>query len=258
MPLTRTSSPQASPVASSHPDRPAKGRRCAIHQPNLFPRLSTLAKLYAADCWVVLDDVQFTRRDFQHRARLAALKDPRQQQWLTPATHLPRGRQSRISEARIVDPVLSRKRVGLLLRQHYGRSPHWSTLEAVIAPVLDLLTVDGRTAVIAETSTRLLLDLLGWRGPVVRSSAYSARDGRSERLADLAREVGADTSLCGTGGARYLRRAPFDEYGIGVALFRPPACAGAWTEAREISVLWALATYGPQHLADLLRGGSTA
>ncbi|MEV8399494.1 WbqC family protein [Streptomyces niveus] len=39
-----------------------------MHQPNLFPRLSMLAKLYAADCWIVLDDVQFTRRDYQHRA----------------------------------------------------------------------------------------------------------------------------------------------------------------------------------------------
>ncbi|WP_345789358.1 WbqC family protein [Streptomyces sp. DvalAA-19] len=229
-----------------------------MHQPNFFPRLSTLAKLYAADCWVVLDDVQFTRRDFQHRARLAALGDPGERQWLTLATHLPHGRQSRISEARIVDPVISRKRVGLLLRQHYGRSPHWSTLEAVITPVLELVAADGRTAVIAETSTRLLLDLLGWHGSVVRSSTYSVRTGRSERLADLAEKVSADTYLCGTGGARYLCLAPFDEYGIGVAQFRPPAGGGAWTGAREISVLWALATYGPQHLAGLLRDGSTA
>jgi hypothetical protein len=40
---------------------------CAIHQPNFFPRLSTLAKLFTADIWVVLDDVQFARRDYQHR-----------------------------------------------------------------------------------------------------------------------------------------------------------------------------------------------
>ncbi|MEV0907289.1 WbqC family protein [Streptomyces hokutonensis] len=54
-----------------------------IHQPNLFPRLSTLAKLFAADRWIVLDDVQFARRDYQNRTRLAALDDPSRQQWLT-------------------------------------------------------------------------------------------------------------------------------------------------------------------------------
>jgi WbqC-like protein family len=44
---------------------------CAIHQPNFFPRLSTLAKLFTADIWVILDDVQFTRRDYQHRCLVA-------------------------------------------------------------------------------------------------------------------------------------------------------------------------------------------
>jgi hypothetical protein len=55
----------------------------------LFPRLSTLAKLFAADYWIVLDDVQFTRRDYQHRARLADLNDPGQRRWLSISTHLP-------------------------------------------------------------------------------------------------------------------------------------------------------------------------
>ncbi|GAA2028933.1 hypothetical protein GCM10009839_30320 [Catenulispora yoronensis] len=40
----------------------------AIRQPNLFPRLSTLAKLYASDTRVVLDDVQFNRRDWADAA----------------------------------------------------------------------------------------------------------------------------------------------------------------------------------------------
>jgi len=39
----------------------SRGPLCAIHQPNLFPRLSTLAKLFAADLWIALDDVQFAR-----------------------------------------------------------------------------------------------------------------------------------------------------------------------------------------------------
>ncbi|WP_234377011.1 WbqC family protein [Streptomyces sp. TP-A0356] len=48
-----------------------------------------MAKLFAADRWIVLDDVQFARRDYQHRARLAALDDPGRQQWLSLPTHLP-------------------------------------------------------------------------------------------------------------------------------------------------------------------------
>lgn len=74
--------------------------------------------------------------------------------------------------------ALNRKRVDMLLRQYFGRSPYWSTLDAVIAPVLELLAVSDRTAVIAEASTRLLLNLLGWHGSVARSSACPAHVGR--------------------------------------------------------------------------------
>ena len=69
------------------------GMLCAIHQPNFLPRLSTLAKLYAADIWIILDDVQFTRRDYQHRCYLAPVADACLPGcWLTLPVHLPGGR----------------------------------------------------------------------------------------------------------------------------------------------------------------------
>ena len=45
---TNLSSKPGSTAASSAPDLPLPGGVCAIHQPNLFPRLATLAKLFAA------------------------------------------------------------------------------------------------------------------------------------------------------------------------------------------------------------------
>ncbi|WP_367437773.1 WbqC family protein [Streptomyces celluloflavus] len=55
-----------------------------------MPRLTAPAKSFAADCCIVLDDVQFARRDYRHRCHLATLGDPGQQQWLsvppTPAS----------------------------------------------------------------------------------------------------------------------------------------------------------------------------
>jgi hypothetical protein len=54
---------------------------------------------------------------------------------------------------------------------------------------------------------------------ICRSSGIPVRGGRSERLADLTRAVGAATYLCGTGGSRYLDRSPFAALGLGVARF---------------------------------------
>ncbi|MFB7502788.1 MULTISPECIES: WbqC family protein [Streptomyces] len=196
---------------------------CAIHQPNLFPRLSTLAKIFAADRWIVLDDVQFARRDYQHRARLAALGDPGRQQWLTLPTHLPYGRPTLISQARLVDPGRSRRTVELLVRQYYGHSSHWRVVSEVLGAVVDALATTDRVASIARTSTVAMLGVLGWPGEVLDSSRIPARQSRSERLADLAAATGSTHYLCGTGGLRYLDPDPFDAHGVPVLPFYTPA-----------------------------------
>ena len=249
MPHTSPSSATASPAASS-PDRP-KSRLCAIHQPNLFPRLTTLAKLFAADTWIVLDDVQFNRRDYQHRTRLAALADPDRTHWLTIPTHLPQGRQTAIRDALIADPTSAQRRTAAMIRQEYGTSPHWPVLAQALAPVTAVFD-SGKTATVTETSARILLDVLGWKGQILRSSELLARPGRSQRLADLAAAVGADSYLCGTGGMKYLDEAPFAAQRITVVPFRMPTVR-IWSSGRQVSALWALATLGSAALADRLR-----
>jgi hypothetical protein len=233
--------------------QPRPGGLCAIHQPNLFPRLSTLAKLFTADYWIVLDDVQFTRRDYQHRARLADLNDAGQRRWLSISTHLPHGRSTTIRQALIVDPGRCRRRTAGMIGQHYRSSPHWPALRNPLDEVLGLFEVTDRTAAIAEASTRALLDVLGWNGEILRSSRLPARPGRSQRLADLAAATGARAYLCGTGGMRYLDPVPFLAAGIAVTPFRTPA-GRIWRTGREISALWALMTLGPLALAEHLRG----
>ena len=221
-------------------------RACAIHQPNLLPRLSTLAKLYVSDVWVVLDDVQFARRDYQHRARLAALDDPRRQQWLSLETRLPFGRATRISDAQLVDPVRATRRLLQLPAQHYHASSYWRDLHLVLTSSASAASNVGSTAAVAEASTQALLNLLGWHGTILRSSDLPASSGRSTRLADLAATIDADTYLCGTGGRRYLDDRVFRQRHIRVHAFLPPSSTGnIWSEATKISALWALARYGP-------------
>ncbi|MGW7459047.1 WbqC family protein [Streptomyces sp. NPDC054797] len=258
--MTRTnpSSATASPAASSAPDLPAPGGLCAIHQPNLFPRLTTLAKLFAADTWIVLDDVQFTRRDYQHRTRLAALEAQQApgSRWMSIPTHLPRGRQTIVRDALIVDPDLARRRTMAMLRQYYGASLHWPALAQCQEPVAASFG-SGRTAVVAEISARSLLGLLGWKGQILRSSDLTARPGRSQRLADLAAAIGARSYLCGTGGMKYLDSAPFAAQGLAVIPFLTPP-GGIWGSGRQVSALWALATLGPAALAGRLRAVAAA
>lgn len=252
MPLTTTSSEKDSPADSSTPSPPPIVRRCAIHQPNLFPRLSTLAKLFAADCRVVLDDVQFTQRDYQHRARIAPLGRPEQHQWLTLPTHLPHGRSTVIREARLVEPDRSRRRMVNMLAHQYGSSRYWPEFRALLDAVTDTMDHTDRTAVVAETSTQVLLQLLGWKGETTLSSQFTVSAERSLRLADLVQAVHADGYLCGPGGMTYLRPEAFANQGTTVIPFITPT-EGIWQGARKVSALYALMTYGPDAVADEMR-----
>jgi hypothetical protein len=135
-----------------------------------------------------------------------------------------------------------------MLRQYYKSSPHWPHLARALQPVLAAFDT-GRTAAVAETSTRVLLDLLGWRGWILASSRLAARPGRSVRLADLAAATGARSYLCGTGGMNYLDEAPFVAQGIAVTPFQPPT-ANIWSSGRRDSAVTGLMTLGPAALAD--------
>lgn len=252
MPRTSPSSTPASPAGSSALDEPPQGGLCAIHQPNFLPRLSTLAKIFAADYWIVLDDVQFARRDYQHRARLGSMTNPAQRQWLSIPTRLPRGRSTLVREAVLADPERSRRRVMLLLAQHYGDCPDWPLFRHELKSVLLQFRRTGRTADVAEESTRILLRLLGWKGRILHSSRLPARTERSQRLADLAAATGARGYLCGTGGMRYLEVSPFAARGVAVVPFRTPA-AGIWEHGREVSAVRPLMTYGIRAVSEELQ-----
>ena len=248
---TRPLSVTVSPAVSSADHLPRPGGVCAIHQPNFLPRLSTLAKIFAADYWIVLDDVQFARRDYQHRARIAPLDQPDHQRWLSLATHLPHGRATLIRDARLIDPQRSHDQTAQAIRHCYRRSRHWQHVSDVLDHVLAAFANSDHTCSVAEGSTRALLGVLGWHGQIIRSSQLPARRERSQRLADLATVTGATTYLCGPGGLRYLDHGPFNAAKLPVEPFLTPA-EGLWRDSRRLSALHTLSALGAAGFADTL------
>jgi hypothetical protein len=232
---------------------------CAIHQPNFFPRLSTLAKLYAADVWIVLDDVQFARRDYQHRCHLAPVGDARlPERWLSVPVHLPDGRATLIRDVRLADPAATARRVPDILRQYYRYGHHAHAVMGLLPKLRSTLATAERLADVAEQITVEILRIVSWPGVIYRSSELSAGSGRSERLADLTSTVGATTYLCGTGGSRYLDHAPFRTRGLQVAMFTPPPHPDEVTcqAPYRLTALTDLAAVGPVALTTQLgRGG---
>lgn len=197
--------------------------RCAIHQPNFFPRLSTIEKLYTSDIWVVLDNVQFARRDYQNRCVVAPYERMPDGHWLSLPVSRPCGRASLITEVEVIDAAQSLARAFETIRHFYRRSPQWSRLSLDLTGLFDKLATSSRLTDMGVASTVWILSLLGWRGTVLRSSDILTSPGRSVRLAELCVDVGADEYLCGRGGARYLDEGAFDDRCISVRYMLPTA-----------------------------------
>lgn len=226
---------------------------CAIHQPNLLPRLSVLAKLAAADVWIVLDTVQAARRDWQHRTRLAHLADPERRRWLWVETRRPSGRATLIGDTTAADPSKAARRITEMIAAAYRTSPHWKTIDRIRSRTIEALTATGALTDTATASTTAMLESIGWKGSVRYASTLTARTERTDRLTDLCDAVSAGTYLCGPGGLRYIDPDRFTRIGIELVPFAAPSAEETslvWREARQVTGLWALAAHGPAAVAE--------
>lgn len=221
----------------------------AAHQPQYLPWSGYFDKLDRADVFVLLDDVQFKKNEWQNRNRIKAAGG---WQWLTvPVRHrFPQ----RIDEVEIVPGPWARKHLAAL-ETSYRPAPHYNETIDVVAGVLQHEWT--RLAPLNERLVAVLADALGIETPTVSSAGIDARDHPDLRLVDLCRALDADTYLSGAGGRDYLDETPFREADIEVVYqrFEPPVHPQLHGDfAAGLSVVDLLVHCGPGSLG-LLRSG---
>src|SRR5436190_18540892 len=97
----------------------------AMHQPDHLPWIGFFQKILRADLFVLLDDVQFSRGDFQNRNRV---KGPVSVQWLTvPVDH---SFPARFDTVGISGHAWQQKHWKTLV-SCYGRSPYFNRFSAI-------------------------------------------------------------------------------------------------------------------------------
>jgi hypothetical protein len=196
----------------------------AIHLRTYLPWLGYLGRMAAADLFVLLDHVQFERRNYQNRTRVRIDGEAR---WLTVPVEQ-RAREEPIAEKRIdnrLDGMRHWSRVHFLtLRHAYRHAPHLAAylpaLEAIYQTKFEKL-VELNAALL-----EFLRDAFHIRTPLVRSSTLGAQGAKSELVLDLCQRVGASALLVGLGGSRaYLDREAFARAGIALVFqaFEHPA-----------------------------------
>ncbi|MFQ5743806.1 MAG: WbqC family protein [Acidobacteriota bacterium] len=181
----------------------------AAHQPQYLPWLGFFDKLDRADIFVLLDNVQFKKNEWQNRNRI---KTSEGWQWLTvPVRH--RFPQS-IAEVKIDQQAPWERKHLQALQSNYGKATHF---DDTMRPIRKALGASwGHLAALNTALIRGLATALGIDTPLVLASTLTARAQPNDRLIDLCTALEADTYLSGPGASGYLDVGAFENAGISV------------------------------------------
>lgn len=191
----------------------------ASHQPLLFPWPGWFNKLAQADLFVLSDNVQFNRANFQHRNRIIApdvcARTSDRWRWLSvPVRKCPV--ETLIGDVRIgsLDGDDWRDLHLRLLTESYRAAPFYDWLFPKLREFYA-----GEFVMLADVtiaSVKFIAGLLGIETPLRLSSSFGPRPAdRTERLVMMCRQAGADAYLCGLGGSQtYIDREQFRAAGV--------------------------------------------
>ena len=183
--------------------------RVTILQPSYLPWLGFFEQMSRSDKFVLLDDVQYTRRDWRNRNRVRVNEG---WAWLTvPVLQKSRFSQTLI-ETRIDNSVPWRKKHLQTLRQHYCKAPFF---ENYFPRCQHIYEKDWSFLFdLCLETIQLLKEEIGIETPLLRSSQMKTSGEKTERLLSICGELGATHYLSGEAARDYIVEEEFSRKGI--------------------------------------------
>lgn len=189
-------------------------RRVAIVQSSYIPWKGYFDLIASVDEFILLDDVQYTRRDWRNRNRI---KTPGGLQWLTIPVAVKGRFTQRICDTEVSDRRWS-ERHWRTIRAFYSRAAGFADLSAR----LERLYSGCRETLLSRINYRFLraiCDELGIRTRLSWSMDYRAEGSKGDRLLALCRQAGATEYVSGPAARAYLNETAFEQAGIAVSWF---------------------------------------
>jgi hypothetical protein len=181
--------------------------RIAIHQPQYLPWLGYFDKMDRCDTFVLLDDVQYKKNEWQNRNKI---RNAEGWQWITVPVLYAFGQT--IKETRIDRRQNWREKHIKSTELNYSRAPHFDEYYPFFRESLE-----KQWEYLADLNAHFIeyfKETLGIKTKLVRSSALGIKTRGTERLVDICRAQGGDTYLSGAGGEDYLDKELFGKSGI--------------------------------------------
>jgi WbqC-like protein len=185
-------------------------KRTAIVQSSYIPWKGYFDLIRSVDAFILLDNVQFTRRDWRSRNRI---KTRHGLAWLSIPVHT-RGLYTQLIQDTITSDADWGRRHWQTIRTNYAKTPYFESYAHRLAALYEHPST--RLSEINHAFITAICDMLGITTPITWSSDYETRDTPSHRLIDLCRAVDGTEYLSGPSASTYLDVAAFEAAGIAV------------------------------------------
>ena len=184
-----------------------------VHQPNYLPYLGFFDKMKQSDIFVIYDDAQFNKEEFQHRNKIRIYYGWKYLTVTVEKKRIPI-KDIKIRNELLIKGITWQEAHLKEIRDNYNDAPYYASyedrLEAIYTDKYDKL-IDLNMNII-----NFLEDAFDIKTKIIFASELGFTSQSTERLADITDALGGDVYLSGTAGRDYLDVSLFESRGINV------------------------------------------
>lgn len=171
----------------------------AAHQLQYLPYTGFFNKMMQSDVFVLVDNVQFQKKEFQNRNRIRT-KDG--WIWLTVPVLVKGKFYQQIKEVKINNNEKWRKTHLRSVLVNYAKAPYLSDFKGKLEEIYSKERIN--LVDLNYDFVKFVMDELKIKTKIVIGSEVNISGKKTELLIDICRKTGADTYLSGPGGRNYV------------------------------------------------------
>lgn len=188
-------------------------KKVAILQSNYIPWKGYFDMINLVDEFIILDEVQYTRRDWRNRNKI---KTQNGLLWITIPVMVKGNFLQKISETKISEEAWAEKH-WQTLKMVYSKAPFFKMYENEFADFY--LNTAPSLENLSQINQHLILlinEILGIKTKISLDKDYGVVDGANERLLDLCKKASATCYLSGPAAQDYMDTSLFNKENIEV------------------------------------------
>jgi hypothetical protein len=185
---------------------------CGIHQPQFIPWIGYFNKIAIADRFVLLDNVQYKKNEYQNRNRIRTAQG---WMWLTVPVSFRFG--DTLQQTAVADDPRWRRKTEQALKTNYSAAPFFASCAE---PFIQLIHQPWPSlAELNSAVVRWMCGVFKLHTPLENASDLEPLPQEpTERLAALCEKTGCDAYLSGKDGPHYMDLSVFEARNLGLKL----------------------------------------